>query len=338
MLFRSLPYVNQSNKSKKTKSHSRPNVFNVSDSCAGKRIVKQDIQKTNDDCSFVKISAKTVDLHDDLLFKSVICDSKTVKPATAYRTRKNKIVEPYVFLKEGEEPCGQGPRPTLCKKLNGPFPNSLPLKKQTCFNCGVAGHIARNCPHRPYVPYYAQRWENVSRGSSSKRNPSQSRSDGDWNADKDNKTKNQTHKNKQIDKQVDRPKDLERDNVILQLLSKLLSVTWPKNRKPKKKQKDMKVDSKDTFSKPSSVKTTSSQGSSSNSYLKNKPKAKGGPDSKSSVETPIRSNHKPNYRWIPKIDTSCCLSNEQDMSWEPVLVLDGDGEPSVKMDWVPKTV
>jgi hypothetical protein len=189
-----------------------------------------------------------------------------------------------------------------------PSPNHMVLKRQTCFNCGTPGHIARNCPHRPYVPYYAQNWQNVPRRKSSKRgNFSRSRSsDGDWNADK---AKNQA----------------SRDMT------------------------NMRQDSRDAFTKPKWVRSKSSQGSSSSSHLKFKPKAKGRPNSKSSVETPMRSNkrHKPDYRWVPKVPasnkrhnpviTSCSLSNKQDMVWEQVPCVDGNGKPSYKMDWVAKT-
>ncbi len=113
---------------------------------------------------------------------------------------KNKYSKPLKFVKEGESFPEPIPSPNQCSCACGKFYGSgqspdFYLKKQTCFNCGIAGHIARNCPHRPYVPYYAQKGENVSRGSSSKRNPSQSRSDGDWNADKDKRSK-PLHKDK----------------------------------------------------------------------------------------------------------------------------------------------
>ena len=61
--------------------------------------------------------------------------------------------------------------------------NNFTTKKKTCFHCGTPGHIARNCPNRAYVPYYAQGWKNARSGRYFKRNPSWSRSDnGDWNA------------------------------------------------------------------------------------------------------------------------------------------------------------
>ena len=36
--------------------------------------------------------------------------------------------------------------------------NNFTVKKKTCFHYGPPGHIARNCPNRAYVPYYAQGW------------------------------------------------------------------------------------------------------------------------------------------------------------------------------------
>ena len=331
------------------------NVSNASTSCADANLVSEAGNQENP-----KDSNSVPSAVSDNSMKNNVKTVESVPSRTRGRKNKhknkNKYSKPVEFVKEGE--CFPEPTPTSntfscdCGKFHGPGQSpSFYLKKQTCFNCGIAGHIARNCPYRPYVPYYAEKGENVSRGRSSKRNPSQSRSDGDWNAHKDKRAKTQIHKDNQAKTKMVRPKDLERENVILQLISQLLFDKRAKKQTPKDR-RNKKVDSRDNLTKPNSVKSKSSQGSSSNSHLKNKPKAKGGPNSNSSVETPIRSNsnvhnlHKANYRWVPKVldpkfanipDAFSFLSDKQDMSWERVKCLDDDGKPSFKMDWVPIT-
>ena len=171
------------------------------------------------------------------------------------------------------------------------------MKKRTCFHCGTPGHISINCSNRTYVPYYAQGWNNATRGRFYKRNPSRPCSvNGDRNA---KKGKNQTLK-------------------------------------VKKEMPAKKPNSKDAPMKPRPVKA--------------KPSQRPVSSSKTSIEASIRSNRKwvkPNYKWVKKVHTpkssndsnisSSSICDKKDMSWERITCTNDKGQPSFKMDWVPKT-
>ncbi|KAJ0618133.1 putative transcription factor interactor and regulator CCHC(Zn) family [Helianthus annuus] len=67
--------------------------------------------------------------------------------------------------------------------------NAFYVKRQTCFNCGIPCHIAQNCRHRPYFPYYAQNQrimpkDNYHSNPMKHVNPKVKPSDGYWNAAK----------------------------------------------------------------------------------------------------------------------------------------------------------
>jgi Zinc knuckle len=330
------------------------NVTDASASCGGKESV-HDEHKQN------SVDSETNDLVSDVSQTSM---NKDIKPVSA------AIPEPIVFVKPGfksECPCKcnctkseqtktKSQNQTRTKSQNqprtqsqsfgpGPSPNSFYLKRQTCFNCGIPGHIARNCPNRPYVPYYAQDWQNVSRGSSSNENPSRSRSrDDEWNV---NKAINQHYEQDWISVPSGR---VFRRHPSCSRSNGDWNVDKAKRQKAKDN-RDMTWNSRDGKTKPNSVRSKSSQSSFHSSHLQNKPRVKGTPNSKSSVAAPIRSNHnfiKPNYRWVPKgsmsklsktpVNSLHSISDQQDMSWEKVISVDTNGKPSVRMDWVPKSM
>ncbi|MFS7998536.1 putative transcription factor interactor and regulator CCHC(Zn) family [Helianthus anomalus] len=92
----------------------------------------------------------------------------------------------------------KGPvRPSGPGRANPADQNAFHVKRQTCFNCGIAGHISRNCTHCPYVPYYMQNQRVTPKGNYHSKpmkvssptamknvNPKVKPSDGDWNVAK----------------------------------------------------------------------------------------------------------------------------------------------------------
>ena len=181
--------------------------------------------------------------------------------------------------------------------LLGTGRNNFYMKKQTCFHRGTPGHIARNCPNRAHVPYYAQGWQNAPRGRYPKRSPSRSQlCKGDWNTQKG---KNQ-------------------------------------NSKVKKGMSAKKSNPRDVLVKPRSVRSKSSQRSASSSkssakapIQSNKKWVKPNYKWVPNVYFPKSSNDS-------NISTSY-VCDKQDMSWERVPCKDDKDQLSFKMDWVPKT-
>ena len=176
------------------------------------------------------------------------------------------------------------------------------------FCCGIAGHIARNCPNPPAVPVYAHHLKNLSNGDSAKSKPLRSCSnDSDWSANK-TKTKILT----------------TREQIYVR-----------------------KYEPREGCAKPNLVKQKPSRRLSINHHSKQKPTNKGKTNVSSSVVQPTRLDlrPKPIYRWVLKVPTTPSsdssvqtLNSKQDMSWKSVRCVDRNGKPSHKMVWAPKSI
>ncbi|KAL4556313.1 hypothetical protein LXL04_038960 [Taraxacum kok-saghyz] len=250
------------------------NDSNASTSCADKVLVEDWDEDDENDSNSVSVENST---NTNILSLVV---SKTCGDAALNLKSNLSTIEKYkpkTFVRQSDKctcTCGNSGKqkqiPNRDQQTShrpGPSPNCIVLKRQTCFNYGIAGHIARNCQNPSPVPKYAQYLKNVPKRYSSKRKPSRSHStDSDWNVNKAKTRtlpdKNQTH--------------IRKSNL------------------------------RDSSTKPKSVRSKPYQRPSHSQHLKPKPKSKGRPNSKSSVEAPIRSNKrpKPDYRWVPKVPTS----------------------------------
>ncbi|KAL4583301.1 hypothetical protein LXL04_007871 [Taraxacum kok-saghyz] len=259
------------------------NVINASTSCVDSALLEDWNEEEDSGSDTENVLLKTNDLNSIILNNYLLCD---VKPAISVSSISNDFLvsndnglkKPYDKCK-----CTCGASGTQKQSSNHDLPKSRRprpspqldrniLKRQTCFCCGIAGHIARNCSNPPPMPVHPHHLKNISKGDSSNRKSSRPCSnDSDWNA---NKAKTRTL--------------------------------------PDKNQPHFgKSNLRDSLTKPKSVRSKPSQRPSHSQHLKPKPKSKGRPISKSSVEAPIplTKRPKPIYRWVPKVQAPTSPNN-----------------------------
>ncbi|KAL4573546.1 hypothetical protein LXL04_020356 [Taraxacum kok-saghyz] len=181
--------------------HVKVNESNASTSCADEVSVEDwDEQDEN-----VSSSSHTNSLSPDVSNNCVSQDTKTVDSVPS-KTGGDAVLnlnanlstvekyKPKKFVRQSDKcscTCGASgiqkqSSTTARQKLrqNRPLDRNI-MKRQTCFCCGIAGHIARNCPNPRAVPVHAHHLKNISKGDSFKRKSSRSCSnDSDWNANK----------------------------------------------------------------------------------------------------------------------------------------------------------
>ncbi|KAL4573443.1 hypothetical protein LXL04_020249 [Taraxacum kok-saghyz] len=176
VVLRRPPPVNQSNvpvsthiEKPKQDVTTEPNKSNASTSCADEVLVEDWTEKEDSDYDNLNALSKTASNS----VNSVLCTVESVTPVSSINNDGlNKD------LSTIDRPSDK------CTCLYGASDKNI-VKRQTCFCCGIAGHIARNCPNPPPVPKHAHHLKNISKGDSFKRKSSRSCSnDSDWSANK----------------------------------------------------------------------------------------------------------------------------------------------------------
>lgn len=149
--------------------------------------------------------------------------------------------------------------------------------KHICFNCGVGGHIARNCQNHMFVHFEFPRGENEFRGRSLTRKSSRNHSrNDDWKDDR------------------------SRKRAVFQKHKKVFHYKVPGSLP------------KPSTVKPMSVSSTNSNESSNNSGRKPTCFKQTDKHSKSPG-----TNRKPNYQWLPKqVCNSSSVSSEKSKNYQ----------------------
>ncbi|KAL4556408.1 hypothetical protein LXL04_039059 [Taraxacum kok-saghyz] len=305
------PPVDQSNA-----ETTKLNKSNASTSCADTVLVEDWTEEEDSDSDTVKALSKTPLNSVNSAVKPVVFVSpisgdvlvstdNVINGDATLSLKSNSTVEKYKpkkFVRQSDKctcNCGNSgkekqipKRDPQTSRRTGPSPqlDRNIMKRQTCFYCGFAGHIARNCPNPPAVPVHAHHLRNLSKGDSTKRIPFISGSnDSDWRANK-TRTKILTTREK----------------------------TYVRRSGPR-----------EGGAKPKIVRQKPSQRQPINHHSKQKPTKKGKPNVSSSVVQHTRLDKRPKpvyrwvpkpiYRWVPKVP-AYKSSNHPDMVWERVPV------------------
>ena len=151
-----------------------------------------DVSNDNVFCGGVSITSDTVlnglkkSSLNNLVDNSDVCDNDFEKPPVSQSSPSNV---PSLASQPNSCSCScERSKGDSMENKSDQCSTSYNNNKQICFNCGVGGHIARNCQNRMFVHFEFPRGENESRGMSLTRKSSRNHSrNGDWKDDRSRK-------------------------------------------------------------------------------------------------------------------------------------------------------